>query len=169
MGRRARQTWPRPEGPIRTKALPSRERHRTGRSLARLRPSRRRHRHRLADVQDQDRSDRSASRVAYLVDGPDAVENSKIIRHLILSAADLGAKIAACETMSCTDADLSNGMTIDLDAGPRLSYWVVLNELKMSDQARRSVERGCWGITVFVHLHRQLLPKRQINSMATDC
>ena len=68
---------------------------------------------------------------AYLVKGPDAVDNSKIIRHLILSATDLGAKIAACTTMSCTDTDLNNGITVDLDAGPRLNYWVVLNNQRV--------------------------------------
>ena len=69
-----------------------------------------------------------APKFAYLVKGPDAVDSSKTIRHLILSATDIGAKIQACKTMSCTDADLNNGMTVDLDAGPRLNYWVVLND-----------------------------------------
>ncbi|MEO8344681.1 MAG: hypothetical protein ABI607_03200 [Betaproteobacteria bacterium] len=68
---------------------------------------------------------------AYLVKGPDAVDNSKIIRHLILSPTDLGAKIAACKTLSCTDGDLKNGMTVDLDVGPRLNYWVVLNDQRV--------------------------------------
>jgi hypothetical protein len=64
---------------------------------------------------------------AYLVKGPDAVEPGKIIRKLIFSTADLGTKIDGCKTMSCTDADLGEGMTVELDAGPRLNYWVVLN------------------------------------------
>ena len=64
---------------------------------------------------------------AWLVKGPDAVEPKTIIRHLIFSATDIGAKVAACKTMSCTDADLGSGMTVDLDAGPRLNYWVVLD------------------------------------------
>ena len=72
-----------------------------------------------------------APKFAYLVKGPDAVDNNKIIRHLILSATDLGAKVAACKTMSCTDADLNNGITVDLDAGPRLNYWVVLNDQRI--------------------------------------
>ncbi len=71
-----------------------------------------------------------APKFAYLVKGPDAVDN-KVIRHLILSATDLEAKIAACKTMSCTDTDLGNGMTVDLDAGPRLNYWVVLNDQRV--------------------------------------
>lgn len=68
-----------------------------------------------------------APKYAYLVKGPDAVEPGKIIRKLIFSTMDLGARIDACKTMSCTDADLGEGMTVDLDAGPRLNYWVVLN------------------------------------------
>jgi len=64
---------------------------------------------------------------AWLVRGPDAVDAKKTIRHLILSSADIGPKVSACKTMSCTDADLGSGMTVDLDAGPRLNYWVSLN------------------------------------------
>jgi hypothetical protein len=63
----------------------------------------------------------------WLVKGPDAVDPKKIIRKLIFAADDIGAKVAACKTMSCTDADLGSGMTVDLDAGPRLNYWVVLD------------------------------------------
>ena len=62
----------------------------------------------------------------YFVKGPDAV-SGKAIRHLVFSSADLGAKIKGCAKMSCTDGDLNEGMTIDLDVGPRLNYWVVGN------------------------------------------
>ena len=72
-----------------------------------------------------------APRFAYLIKGPDAVESGKTIRHLILSPIDMGAKLAACTTMSCTDAGLGAGMTVDLDAGPRLNYWVVLNDQRI--------------------------------------
>jgi len=68
-----------------------------------------------------------ALKYAWLVKGPDAVDTKKTIRHLILSAVDIGAKVAACKTMSCTDSDLGSGMTVDFDAGPRLNYWVSLN------------------------------------------
>src|SRR6266567_1818948 len=60
----------------------------------------------------------------YFVKGPDAV-SGKTIRHLIFSSADLSAKIKGCVKISCTDSDLNEGMTVDLDAGPRLNYWVV--------------------------------------------
>lgn len=59
---------------------------------------------------------------AYLVQGPDAVDTGRMIRHLILSPADLGAKIEACTTMSCTDSGLASGMTVDLDVGFRFNY-----------------------------------------------
>ena len=72
-----------------------------------------------------------APKFAYLVKGPDAVEPGKIIRHLIFSPTDLGAKIEACTTMSCTDSGLGSGLTVDLDAGPRLNYWVVLNDQRV--------------------------------------
>ncbi len=68
---------------------------------------------------------------AYLVKGPDAVEPGRIIRHLIFSPTDLGAKIEACTTMSCTDSGLGSGLTVDLDVGPRLNYWVVLNDQRV--------------------------------------
>jgi hypothetical protein len=70
-------------------------------------------------------------RYAYLVKGPDAVESGRTIRHLILSSTDLGANIAACTTMNCTDSGLGSGMTVDLDAGPRLNYWVVLDNQRI--------------------------------------
>jgi hypothetical protein len=67
---------------------------------------------------------------AYLVKGPDGV-SKQTIRRLILSATDLGAKIAACKTMSCTDSDLNEGLSVNFDSGPRLNYWMVLNGQKI--------------------------------------
>ncbi|MFO1322531.1 MAG: hypothetical protein U1F15_00540 [Burkholderiales bacterium] len=69
-------------------------------------------------------------RFAYLVKGPDSVTKQPI-RRLILSASDLSAKIAACKTMSCTDSDLAEGLSINFDSGPRLNYWMVLNGQKI--------------------------------------
>lgn len=65
-------------------------------------------------------------RHAYLVKGPDVV-SGKTIRRVILSVADVSAKLSACGTMLCSDGDISEGMTIDFDAGPRLNYWFVGN------------------------------------------
>jgi len=71
---------------------------------------------------------RSASlQHAWLVVGPDAVDPKKTIRRVVFSATDIGAKLKACAKMSCTDGSVDDGMTIDLDAGPRINYWVALN------------------------------------------
>jgi len=64
---------------------------------------------------------------AWLVVGPDAVDPKKTIRRVVFSASDIGAKLKACATMSCTDGSVGDGMTIDLDGGPRINYWVALN------------------------------------------
>lgn len=63
---------------------------------------------------------------AYLVTGPDFVSRATI-RRVVLSAADVGAKLSSCTTMSCSDGGIGEGMTIDFDAGPRLNYWFVGN------------------------------------------
>jgi hypothetical protein len=63
---------------------------------------------------------------AYLVKGPDVV-SGKTIRRVVLSVADVAGKLAACGTMMCSDGDITEGMTIDFDAGPRLNYWFVGN------------------------------------------
>ena len=62
---------------------------------------------------------------AYLVKGPDEV-SKQTIRRLILSA-----KIAACTKMSCTDSNLTEGLSVNFDSGPRLNYWMVLNDQKI--------------------------------------
>jgi hypothetical protein len=63
---------------------------------------------------------------AYLVKGPDVV-SGKTIRRVVLSVADVGAKLGACATMMCSDGDIAEGMTVDFDAGPRLNFWFVGN------------------------------------------
>jgi hypothetical protein len=75
---------------------------------------------------------RSATlKYAWLVKGPNVMDPGKPLRHLILSATDIGAALQACKTMSCADGNLTDGMTVDFDAGPRLNYWVVLNGQKV--------------------------------------
>jgi len=61
---------------------------------------------------------------AYLVKGPDVV-TGKTIRRVVLSVADIAPRLGACGTMLCSDGDIGEGMTLDLDAGPRLNYWFV--------------------------------------------
>lgn len=65
---------------------------------------------------------------AYLITGPDDMEPGKIIRRLVLSANDIGAKILSCQTMSCAAGQLTEGLTVDLDAGERLIYWLSIND-----------------------------------------
>jgi hypothetical protein len=60
----------------------------------------------------------------YLVRGPDAM-TGKIFRRLVLSSEDVSAKLANCATMMCSDGDIGEGMTLDLDSGSRLNYWFV--------------------------------------------
>jgi len=64
---------------------------------------------------------------AWLMKGPDMV-SGKTIRRIVLSATDVGAALKACGTMTCSHGDIGSGMTIDLDAGPRIHYWAVGND-----------------------------------------
>jgi hypothetical protein len=61
---------------------------------------------------------------AYLVKGPDTVTGN-IVRRVVLSATDLAPKLRSCATMMCGDGDMTEGLTIDLDAGARINYWFV--------------------------------------------
>ena len=74
------------------------------------------------------KSDKATIQHAYLVKGPDAVDEKKIIRRIILVPKDMQATIAACKVMSCADGEVGEGLTIDLDGGPRVNYWVVLKD-----------------------------------------
>jgi len=64
---------------------------------------------------------------AFLVRGPDAA-SGKTIRRIVLAVIDVGAKIRECGRMMCADGGISEGMTIDLGAGPRVNYWFVAND-----------------------------------------
>jgi hypothetical protein len=58
---------------------------------------------------------------AYLVTGPDAMDTKKTIHRLILTAKDLGARIRGCQAMSF-DGEVTEGLVVDIGAGPRLNY-----------------------------------------------
>jgi hypothetical protein len=73
----------------------------------------------------------AALKYAWLVTGPSDMEPGKQLRRLILSATDIGAKLQACKTFSCTDGEVTEGMTVDFTGGPRLNYWVALNGQKI--------------------------------------
>jgi hypothetical protein len=61
---------------------------------------------------------------AYLVKGPDTVTGNTV-RRVVLSVTDLAPRLRSCATMMCGDGDMDEGLTIDLDAGPRINYWFV--------------------------------------------
>jgi hypothetical protein len=64
---------------------------------------------------------------AYLIKGPDAIDTKTIIRRLVLTGKDIGGKIHGCKTMSCVDGEVTEGLIVDLTSGPRLGYWMALN------------------------------------------
>lgn len=61
----------------------------------------------------------------YLVKGPDYT--STVIRELVFSPTDIGAKVQACGDLSCVSGKLDEGLTVDFDSGPRLNIWLVMN------------------------------------------
>jgi hypothetical protein len=65
---------------------------------------------------------------AYLVTGPDGFDPRKTVRQIILSARDIGAQVRGCQTMSCASGVLMEGLTVDIDGGPRLNYWMTVND-----------------------------------------
>ena len=73
----------------------------------------------------------AAFKYAWLVKGPYDRDPTKTVRHLILSANDIGVAIQACKTISCADGKLTEGMTVDFDVSPRLDYWIALNGQKV--------------------------------------
>lgn len=73
----------------------------------------------------------AALKYAYLVTGPSDMEPGKTVRRLVLSATDIGAKLSACKTFSCTDGEVNEGATVDFTGGPRLNYWVAMNGQKV--------------------------------------
>ena len=56
-----------------------------------------------------------------------SMDSSIIIREVILSQTDLSADIQACATLSCATNNLNDGLTLDFDGGPRINYWLVIN------------------------------------------
>lgn len=63
---------------------------------------------------------------ARFVSGPDAFDDKKKIRRLIFTGTNIDSKIKSCDAMNCVDVHIE-GLQVDLDAAPRLLYWVSLN------------------------------------------
>ncbi len=64
---------------------------------------------------------------AYLVKGPDTFEASKTVRRLVLTSADFSAAIKGTDALNGFDGSLMEGVIVELADGPRLNYWLVLN------------------------------------------
>lgn len=63
---------------------------------------------------------------ASFIAGPDGFDNGKKIRRLIFTTNALDDKIKSCSAMNCVDQYIE-GLQVDLDAAPRLLYWISLN------------------------------------------
>ena len=70
---------------------------------------------------------RTALKYAWLVTGPNDLDNDKTVRRLVLSESDIGPQLQACQTFACTNAEVNEGMTVDFAGGPRLRYWIAIN------------------------------------------
>jgi hypothetical protein len=67
---------------------------------------------------------------AYFIIGPDSFDPAKKIRRLIFTGTSLESRIKSCEVMNCVDQYIE-GIQVDLDAAPRILYWVNLNGQKV--------------------------------------
>ena len=65
---------------------------------------------------------------AYLVKGPDTFEAGKTVRRLVLTSSDFSAAIKGTDALNGFDGKLMEGMIVELADGPRLNYWLVLND-----------------------------------------
>lgn len=63
---------------------------------------------------------------AHFITGPDSFDQNKKIRRLIFTATPLNDKIKSCTVLNCVDQYIE-GIQVDLDAAPRLLYWVSVN------------------------------------------
>lgn len=63
---------------------------------------------------------------AHFITGPDTFDPKKKIRRLIFTANPLDEKIKSCKVLNCVDQYIE-GIQVDLDAAPRLLYWVSVN------------------------------------------
>ena len=67
---------------------------------------------------------------AYLIKGPDIVTKQPI-RRVILSAVDLSKDLAKCAKMMCTDGSVNEGLSLNFEGGPRINYWMVMNDQRV--------------------------------------
>jgi hypothetical protein len=64
----------------------------------------------------------------WLVGAPDPFGHGKNIRRIYFASSDVGAKIAACDSLDCADALLVNGAFVDYGDPSYNAYWMTLND-----------------------------------------
>jgi hypothetical protein len=69
----------------------------------------------------------SPVKYAWLVRGPDEMDESRSVLRIYLSSADIGSAIKACKTLSCADAALTDGAMVDYSDSSHLGYAVRVN------------------------------------------
>jgi hypothetical protein len=62
----------------------------------------------------------------WLVRGPDEFAHGKSILRIYLSSTDSGAKIQACDSLSCADESIVDGGFVDFSDAPYNGYWLTL-------------------------------------------
>ena len=62
----------------------------------------------------------------WLVRGPDEFNQGKSILRIYLSSTDVGAKILACDSLSCADQSLVEGGFVDFSGASYTNYWFTL-------------------------------------------
>jgi hypothetical protein len=68
---------------------------------------------------------------AWLVKAPNVQDPGKMLRRLYLSSRDIGTAIQECKTIMCADGQVTEGISVDFDAGRRLNYWIAMNGQKV--------------------------------------
>jgi hypothetical protein len=63
----------------------------------------------------------------WLVRGPDEFNRGKSLFRIYFSSIDVGAKIAACSSLSCADDSLVNGAFIDVNDSQIVNFWMTLD------------------------------------------
>lgn len=69
----------------------------------------------------------STVKFAYLVRGPHEFIPNQTVSRIYLSSSDIGAKIKACQTLSCADGALTDGAMVDYGDARHLDYALRLN------------------------------------------
>jgi hypothetical protein len=62
----------------------------------------------------------------WLVRGPGEFDPSKPVFRMYLSSTDVGAKIRACDSLSCVDESLVDGAFVEFGDGSNVNYCVTL-------------------------------------------